>query len=166
MLRKWLLGSIPLERVEMVFVSMKQAWAETSQPRKQALETDNFSPHWRVGFFFLPPSVKNHTRGERRWAFPLSPHKQRFLTPRQSAFPVGSEEVVPGWIISPATNAKNAPSIEPQSFGLWVRSVRYACVEYGVWFFKKKAGALTLLVFIWAAQTNGTLSIKLLSRAS
>lgn len=33
-------------------------------------------------------------------------------------------------------------------------------------FFKKKAGALTLLVFIWAAQTNGTLSIKLLSRAS
>lgn len=139
--------------------------SKISQPKKQASETDNFNPHWRVVFFFLPPSVKNHTQGERRWAFPLSPHKQRLLTPRQSASPFGSEEVVPGWIISPATNAKNAPSIEPQSFGLWVRSVRYVCVEYGVWFFLK-AGVLTLLVFICVAQTNGTLSIKLLSRAS
>lgn len=145
---------------------------ETSLSRNQSAKeagTRNWqlqSPLTGGFFFFLPPSVKNHTRGERRWAFPLSPHKQRFLTPRQSAFPGGSEEVVPGWIISPATNVKNAPSIEPPSFGLWVRSVRYVCVEYGVWFFKKKAGALTLLVFIWAAQTNGTLSIKLLSRAS
>lgn len=61
--------------------------SKISQPRKQASETDNFNPHWRVGFFFLPPSVKNHTRGERRWAFPLSPHKQRLLTSRQSASP-------------------------------------------------------------------------------
>lgn len=152
--------------VEVVFVSMKQAWAETSQPRKQALETDNFNPHWRVGFFFSSSICeKSHSRREEM-SLSFIPPQTKALNTQAVCFP--------RWFRGSCARVNYLPSNKREKCSLhWTAKLWplgpiceiYVCRIRSLIFFKK-AGVLTLLVFICVAQTNGTLSIKLLSRAS
>lgn len=46
--------------------------SKISQPRKQASETDNFNPHWRVGYFFFLHlwKITLEERGDEPFLYP------------------------------------------------------------------------------------------------
>lgn len=135
----------------------KTSPGKISQPRKCVWDWQLQSP------LAFSASVTNHT--PERWAFPSSSTRKGSSWP-DSSLPNLEEVVVSARMISSATKGKVLPPFNRRSTGLWAL---FSCEIFVCWIQRlifKKAAVLTLLVFICIAETNGTLSIKLLYCAS